>query len=154
MDTVLENRQIRCTDAGAQPSWRALQASHLFGEQLAKAREIIGDAIRQTAFELCPDELIRIEFRSIPWKKVMVDPWMLVQELFDHAGSMCAAPVPQQDDGSWNMPQEVPKEQDNFLRADVLVGMKPEIETHAPSLWRKTDGRDGRDFCPDSCHTE
>ena len=64
---------------------------------------------------------------------------MLVQELLDNARPMGLASVPHQDDGSPNMSQQVPKEQDHLLGSDVFVGVELEVQSHLPSLWRKTE---------------
>ena len=64
---------------------------------------------------------------------------MLVQELLDNARPMGLASVPHQDDGSPNMSQQVPKEQDDLLGPDIFVGMELEIQSHLFSPWRKTE---------------
>jgi hypothetical protein len=88
---------------------------------------------------LGPNQFVGIEFRSVPWEEVNVDSWMVVQELFNDGGPVGSASVPHQYDGSPNMLQQVPKEQDDLLGPDVFVGMELEIQSHLFSPWRKTE---------------
>src|SRR3972149_2486396 len=128
MDTHLEPWQIRGADAGTQPFRGALQPSCLCSKMETKSRETVRNAVGERPFKLRPNEFVGIEFWSVSRKEVVMDARVLVQKLLDDAGAVRSAPVPQQDNRSSNMAQQVAKERDHLLGTNVLVDVKLHIQ--------------------------
>jgi hypothetical protein len=94
-------------------------------------QQVFGDAVRQTPFELGPDEFVRIEFGRIGRKGVGLDPRMALQVSPDDGGSMDQAPVPQQDQFATDVPEEMSEKLKDLSASDVLARVQAQVKAQA-----------------------
>jgi hypothetical protein len=92
-----------------------------------------GDAVRHRTFDVVPDEFIGIEFWSIGWQQMDVEAGMGLEKLGNDLRSVWQPTIPEKDQRSTDVTQEMPEEVNNLLSADVLVGMKSTIQSQAPA---------------------
>ena len=77
--------------------------------------------IAHALLDVAVAELFRIKIRSIRWKPLHLNLGMLGQEGFDHGCSMSIEPVPDQDQGTRNVPQQMAQEEDHVLTVDGVL---------------------------------
>lgn len=129
----------------AQPLDRRLQ------EALERG-QVRRDTVGHGVFELSPDKLVRVKFRSIAGERIGMQAPVAGQQPVNGSGSVGPSPIPQQDHGAPDVAQEVPKELGHFRCSNVLVGVESHIQRHAPSLRGHPQSRDRRDLGPPACH--
>lgn len=110
--------------------------------------QVLGSAVGHGALKLGPDELVRVELRSVGREGIRVQARVAVQKLFNTSGPMGPSPIPQQDHRAQEMAQEMSEEIGHFRGSDVLVGMEPRVEGQALPLRGDAEGRDGRELGP------
>ncbi len=113
---------------------------------------IPGQAIGQVAFEVGPDELIRVELGSIAGEESRMESRVALQPALDDPSPVGPAPVPQEHEGAPEMPEQVSQEAYHLRGANVLLGMEPEVEGHPLPSGRDTEDRDRRDLGPGAGH--
>ncbi len=101
-------------DAGPQKILRATQSAHRIGESIAELPEIIRRSIGKFVVSLGPYVFGGIEFRSVGREAVHEKSGMAGEESPDFATAMDRPAIPEQVDGTTDMPQQVLEE-----RADV-----------------------------------
>ena len=115
-------------------------------------RQVLGDAVRRRSFEEAPDEFVGVEFRGITRKEMGMDSAMAAQQGLDDFRPVRATPVPQQDDRTPDVPQEVTDKPGDLLCPNVSARMKTEVQRPPFSPGRDAEGRNGRDLRPVSGH--
>lgn len=76
-----------------------------------------------------------------------MQPRVVGEKSFNRSGLVDRGAVPQEDDGTSQMPKQVFKEAMNLGGRDV-VGMESKVEEHAMPFGRDGQGRDGRQLGP------
>ena len=85
--------------------------------------EVARDTVGHGAFEVVPDELVRVEFGCVPRKAIRVEPRMRLKEVLHQRAPVLAAAVPEEDHGTTEMAEQLLKELDDLGRPDVFVPM-------------------------------
>lgn len=116
--------------------------------------QVFGNTVGQRPFELIPDKLIGIKFRSITGKPVDIEAGVFCQEFFDHPSLMRSAIVPEQDDGFAQMPPKVLKKPRHLGGTDVFIAVELGIKGDLSSFRGNRERRNGRDFGPASGDTK
>jgi len=91
------------------------------------------DAVRHRTLHVVPDEFIGIEFWSIGWQQMNVQSRVWLEKLGNDLRSVRQSTIPEKNQRSADMTQEMPEELKNLLSADVLIGMKSTIQSEAPA---------------------
>jgi len=112
--------------------------------------KVLGNAIGNASLEMGPDEFIGVEFRRISREVNGLDPRIVSMESCNKLGPVERASVPKEDDLSFEVTREVPKELADLSGPDVFVGVKACVEPEAFFSGRDRNGGDGRDFGPAS----
>lgn len=110
--------------------------------------QIAGNTVGQGAFEIRPNELIRIEFGRISREPVDVEPGMSAEKFLGHLPPVRLAVVPEENHLSAKVTQELAQKSRHFWSLDVLPGMETGIKGQAPPSRRDGKGRDGRNLVP------
>lgn len=106
--------------------------------------DILGRAIGQGALGLGPDEFVRVEFWSIGWEELDIQPSLLAQEVLDDEALMDGASIPKQHHRSPQLPKQTPQEPNDLHPRDVGA-METEIESKPPPTGRHSDSGNGGD---------
>jgi hypothetical protein len=122
---------------------RSLQAPFLFRNKRPEMCGILRDAVAQRSFELRPYQFIGIEFWCIRWKEVTINARVLFQKLFNHTRPVGAASIPEQEDRSVYVSQQMAKKPRNLFSPYVFVGVELEIQRNAFLFWGKTESGNG-----------
>ena len=81
-------------DARPEESLRSAQSLYGSFEKLPKVVQVFWHGITNTAFELAPDEFVRVEFRGVARKSLSVQPRMGGEESFNRSGLVDRGAVP------------------------------------------------------------
>lgn len=111
---------------------------------------VLGDAISHVMFHPVPYEFGWIKLRGIPGKEVRMNTMMFFKESLDRPGLVRTAPVPEQHEPSFEMPQEVSQKSQDLGMPNVLQRMKTDVQSDSPFTSRNADRRDRRDLRPPS----
>jgi hypothetical protein len=95
------------------------------GQGLEVSGSIIGQGIH---LQIPPDVFHRVEFRSIGRQEEGLEFCPPVNEAPYFYSSMRHEPVPDQDDGTIHLSQQLTKEADNRICVDVLIGMETKVQ--------------------------
>lgn len=114
--------------------------TNIHGEGL----NVHGGAVRQEPFRLGPDEFVRVKVRRIGGEPVDVESRMAMKEGGDEGAAMNGAAIPQEDNRSRQVAQEVTQEADDLHPGDV-VAREIDVETEVPMPGRDREGGDGGD---------
>jgi hypothetical protein len=106
-------------------------------------------AIGELSFGQGPNGFVGIELRSVSRKVLDVQARVSTEELLQRFAVVRGGVVQQNDDGTPEVPQELPEKSTHFLLPDVI---KPKqiVEAQALSLGTHRDSGDDRDFIPAS----
>ena len=104
-------------------------------------------AVGELAFGQRPDAFIGIEFGRVSRKVLDVQAWMPTQELCQRSTVMRGGIVQQNDDGTSEVSQQLPKKPAHFFLADV-VEVKKIVQSQMLSLRADRNSGDDRDFVP------
>lgn len=96
--------------------------------------------------ELCPDVLVRVKLRRIWRKPFHRQPLVECQESLRFLRPMNISTIPDDDDVSANLSQELPKKADQLRRFHVSVCIQSDVQAKAASGWRNGDAGDGRNL--------
>ena len=110
--------------------------------------KIFGDAVCHSSLEVCPDKFIGVKLRCVSWKVKGMDSRVASKESLDEFSSVDGASVPEKNDRPSEVARQMSEELSDLLSSDVLIGIKPRIESESFSFWRDRDGRDGRYLGP------
>ena len=138
-------------DEGAKEWGRFLKATRTAVGGLGEGVDIEEWPIGQgVCLQVTPDILHRVEFGSIRGKGVNVQAGKILKEGLHAPGAVSLQAVPDQDDRTIQLPQELTQEGDDQTGIDVDIGMQSEIEMQAVVMGTDRQGGDGRDFlvCP------
>ena len=97
--------------------------------------------VRQLALCLRPDELIGIELRRVAWKAVDLDPATALEKCSDVPTPMNLAAIPQQEDLTSEVTEQLAKKHDDLGAGDV-AHMEIEIQPEAVATRRHGERRD------------
>ena len=106
-------------------------------------------AVGELAFGQRPHAFIGIELWSVSGKVLDVQAWMPTQELCQRSTVVRGGIVQQNDDGTAEVPQQLPKKPAHFFLADV-VEVKQIVQAQVLSLRADRNPGDDRDFVPAS----
>lgn len=112
--------------------------------------KVSGDAVCQISLEVCPDKFIGIKLRRVSWEVKGMDSRTTFKESLDELGSVGRASVPEKNDRPLEVARQMSEELSDLFGPDVLIGIKPRVESKPFSFWRDRDGRNGRYFGPAS----
>jgi hypothetical protein len=96
--------------------------------------QIFRCGIADPAFELAPNEFIRVEFRSIAGELLSMQSRTSCQEPLDGGRLVNWSAVPEKHNGAFKMAKQVPEESLNLSGRDVNA-MEAKIEGHAMTFW-------------------
>lgn len=108
------------------------------------------DAVGQTSLEICPDKLVWVKLRRVSREMKGVDSRTAFKESLDELGLVDGASVPEENDRAFEAAAKMPEEVSDLSGADVLIGIKPRVESKSLSSWRDRDGGDSRYLGPTS----
>lgn len=131
-------------DTGAEVPRRSSQARERGDDGAQQIKRRVGAAVRQGGFRQGPDAFVRIELRRIGREVLEPQARMPREQGTDHRAVMRFAIVPQDDDRTGEMAQQVLEKAGGGGRANVL-GMTLEIEPAPPSHRAHRHARDDRD---------
>lgn len=94
------------------------------------------------SLQVSPSVLVRIEFGCVGWEMFGFQSRMASEELTNQTPPMCVQTIPQQDNGSPHMPQQVTQERNYFGLPNGSVRMKAQVPAQPSHLRRDGD-------CPD-----
>lgn len=148
MDThTLRPRQFRMINTGPQQS---LGTTHPFQRTAQVVPQMLTgfmDAIRQVSFSMSPHVFHRVQFRCIARKTVGMQAWLLGKEGFDLSASVDFSAIPNNEQVSSQMTQQLAQER-NYLQSSDIVGMEPYVKPQPPASGRNSQDADNRYFVP------
>ena len=106
--------------------------------------DILGRAVGQGALGLGPDEFVRVEFRSIGWEELDIEPPLLAQEVLDDEAFVDRASIPKQHHRAPQVPKQTSQEPHDLHPRDVGA-VETEIESKPPPTGRDGDSGDRGD---------
>ena len=106
-------------------------------------------AVGEFSFSQGPHAFIGIELGSVSRKVLDVQAWMPTQELCQRFTVVRGGIVQQKDDGTSEVPEQLPEKATHFFLADV-VEVKQIVQTQVLSLRADRNPGDDRDFVPAS----
>lgn len=112
--------------------------------QRERAEPIVID-VGQLALSLRPDELIRIEFRRVARKAVYIHAGMSLEKGPHVPTPMNLPAIPQQDEWSTQMAEQLAEERDDFGTGDV-AHVEIKVQPEAVASRGHGQGRDDRDL--------
>ncbi len=119
------------------------QAPHGGSEPPVELNHVHGRTVGQGAIGLGPDVFRRIELWRVGRELFHVESWMGGDPLVDFFTAMDRAPIPEQDDGSPQMPEQVLQERSD-IQAGEIATTQPKVERHPSPLGRHGQGTDRR----------
>jgi len=130
-------------NAGAQVTLRLAELAEFSQNVLAKFLRAVGPSIGEGLLGLVPDPLIRVQLGSVAGEVLDLQARVPLAELSNRIPLVDAAVVPQQDDWTAKVPQELPEESTDFRVLDVLL-VDLVVEPHAvPPRADRQPGNDG-----------
>lgn len=106
-------------NAGPKQSLRSAHAVKRAAEAAPKFRDVLWCAVGQRILGFGPDELIRVDLRGVCRKAMGVKSLVLAQELLDDDALVDGAAIPEQDNRSPQVPEEVAQESNDLHSGDV-----------------------------------
>ncbi len=119
------------------------QAPHGGSEHPVELNHVHGHPVGQGTIGLGPDVFRRIELRRVGRELFHVESWMGGDPRSDFFTAMDRSPIPEQDDGSLQMPEQVLQERSD-IQAGEIVTAQPKVERHPSPLGRHGQGTDRR----------
>ena len=117
-------------------------------------RQVIRGAVRGRTLDVVPDELVWIELGSVARKEMRLKARVSSQEIACRGALVGRTAVPEQNDRTTQVLEQLPEESRHMRRLDVLAAVEPGVEGSSPSLWRYADGRDSRNLAPAAMATQ
>jgi hypothetical protein len=96
--------------------------------------------------QIAPDILHRIEFWSIGRKEVIIEPWRISDEGLNLPGAMSQQPIPYQNNGAVQLPDEMTKKLSHQTAIDIYIRMQAKIELNTIPTGRDAESGNGRNF--------
>lgn len=90
---------------------------------------------------MCPNEFIRVEFRSIGWKPIDVEPLMPFDKGLHFSPPVNGATIPEEEDKAAKMLKHIPEKEPNLRPGDVGHVERDE-QAHSLALRRNRDRGD------------
>jgi len=112
-------------------------------EAAAQLVDVPWGAVRQSRIILIPNVFGRVELGSVSREPLHMDAGMASQVIPDVSAPVDGSPVPQKDDRSLEVFEQVFKENNDIEPCEV-VRPEVDIKAHALSLGRDGEGVDGR----------
>lgn len=114
---------------------------------LLQFRRVAGGEVRKLVpFQVRPDLLDRVEFRSVRRQQFDLQTRVIGQQLANLGALVHAAAVPDQDDRATQVTQQLANEPSHRRRFEMIVGKRAEVEAQTPSLRRDGQSGDERDL--------
>ena len=135
MNTRPEQR-LRASDLPDRPMYS-------FSEVL----KVLGSRVGQSPFGLGPDELIGVELWSVGRERIDVEARVPLDKEADEGAAMDRPAIPQQNDVTSQVTEQMPEEADDLQTRDV-GSVKPRVESHPTPAGRDGEAGDGRDAEP------
>lgn len=120
---------------------------HGAADSTSKLDNVFGRTIGQRVFGFGPHKLIGIELWGVGGKSMHMEPLVLTKELLDDEPSVDGAAVPQQHNGSAQVPQKVTQEA-NDLHPRNIGAVETEVKSKALARRGDGDGGDGGNPLP------
>jgi hypothetical protein len=136
--------QLGTADERAQLRLRAPHPAGVVRQAAAEVPPVPQQTVGRVAFEVVPELLRRIECRRISRELLEMQPRMRLAHRVDSRPAVNRAAVPQQDDGSPEMPQERTKEVGHIDRLEV-PWLEAEVQPQMLALGGHREGGQGRD---------
>lgn len=106
---------------------------------------VLGTVVGEPSFHEAPDTLIGVQLGSVAREVHKVEPRISGHKLCKVLPLMNARPVQKDDDGTWQVAQQVAEEAAHIHPVDVAL-VEPVVQTQALTLRAYGDRRDGRHF--------
>lgn len=110
--------------------------------------ESVGNAVGQRPLKPCPDKLIGVKLGSIAGEVVSLKTGMGLEEPFNRRRLVNRASVPEKDNLSSKVSEQMTQESNRLFGLNVFIGMEADVKPKPSSLRRNADSGDGRDFRP------
>lgn len=108
-----------------------------------------GSVVRQgVELHMAPDRFDRVEFRRVSREILAVQPRMAPKEAFHRRGFVDVEIVPDEDDVSTEMAEEVPQEEDHPFGVDIQIGGQGKVKSDPVTPGRDRDDCDDRYLLP------
>lgn len=132
---------------GAEPSRLVLKRSAGTsgrGGQSAQGRG--GKMGQRVLLEIRPHIFHRIEFGGVRWEVFQIKTEMGVEEEFDLPSQVGARAIPEDQQVSPQLAEQLAEEVEGAIRIDVFVGMQPEVEVQSVAGGSGREGANTRDL--------
>jgi hypothetical protein len=131
-------------DAPSEVATVAANGLEGFDHRDHQLREIMSLAIGESLLGQLPDAFIGVELRRIGREALQVEPRAASAKLTDELAAMGICAVPQDDDVTWDLSEQLSQEVAGLQLSDVLrVELK--VKVQALATWRNRDPRNGGD---------
>jgi len=117
-------------------------------KKILKMPDIFRHAVRHRAFEVVPDEFIRIDLGSISRKVVCKDAIVGSKKLFNRLRFVDSTGIPEKNESFFEMLEKVFNEGKDFRIADIFRSVETDVETDSSLLGRNADSGDSRNLRP------
>lgn len=124
-----------------------LKAADRPAQVLTQAGEVVGPTVREGVVQIVPHELVGIEVGGVSGKPLDSEPEMPLEEGLDLGTIVDGPSVPQQDDGTGDMAQEMLEEPDDLLHGEVFL-VELHVQSHPAPTRRHRERGDDRDLIP------
>lgn len=136
--------QLGTADEGAQLRLRVADPAGVRSQTRAEIPCVPPQTVSRAAFEVVPDLLRRIELRRIRRELFQVQPRVGLAHRLDRWPPVNRAPVPEQDDGAAQMPQECAQKGGDLNSLEV-ARLEADVQAQMLALGRHGERRQGRD---------
>ncbi len=114
---------------------------------LEQFAQVVRPPIRELALQARPDFFVGVQLRGVGGEELQMETGEAATDLSNTVSFVNAGVVPDHDDGSAEMTQEVPKERTDLVVLDVLR-MALEVQTDMLTLRRDRDSGDHGEAVP------
>lgn len=136
-------------DAAPQFLWGASKTVDRTDDIVHQLVNVQRAAVGEFALRQRPNAFVGIELGRVGREVLDVQAWMPAQELCQGSTVVRGGIVQQNDDGTPEVPQQLPEKPAHFLLADV-VEVKQIVQAQVLSLRADRNSGDNRDFVPTS----
>ncbi len=109
--------------------------------------EVVRPAVREGVVHVVPDELVGIEVWGVSGKPLDLEPGMVVEEGLDLGALVNGSPIPQQEDGTGDVAQQMLEESQHFMGGQVFL-VELNVQSRPAPTRRHRERGDGRDLIP------
>src|SRR4030067_351935 len=142
-----KKRKSRLADETTEETLGSHQVSHDPSDLLSQDFGIRPPAVGQRALRVPPDPLVGIEFRGVSGQGNDVETTIIPPFPLDLFAAMDHDVVPEEEDVSAQVKQQVPKESGHVGASEIgLLGA--EIKSYPSPVWTDSDGRGCRNLLP------